>query len=165
MNKVSILAAQATLHCLLGCAIGEVIGMVLGAHFGWPDLLTVTVSITLAFISGFLLSSLPLVRSGMTFTRALRLVLAADTLSIAVMETVDNLIMLAIPGAMDAGLTSLLFWGALAFSLACAFVVAYPVNRYLLTKGKGHALVHEYHHAHAAHEDDTHADHSQHHHH
>jgi hypothetical protein len=146
----SKLALQATWHCLLGCSIGEILGMMLGAHFMWSNTPTVVVSILLAFITGFGLSALPLVRSGMPLARSLRLVFAADSLSITTMEVVDNLIMVLIPGAMVATLVDGLFWGSMAVSLTAAFVVAYPVNRYLLERGKGHALTHE--HMHGSHE-------------
>lgn len=139
------MAISATLHCLLGCSIGEVAGMMLGSAFNWHDGLTVAVSITLAFITGYALSAWSLLRHGQGLRRALTLVLAADTLSILTMEIVDNAIMVTIPGAMDAGLTSLLFWGSLLFALAVAFCVALPVNLYLLKRGKGHALMHEHH--------------------
>lgn len=148
MNETSInrLAASATLHCLTGCAIGEVAGMMIGTHFGLGTLTTVALAVVLAFLSGYALSIIPLLRHGMALTASLKLVLAADTLSILVMEVVDNLVMIAIPGAMDAGLSSLLFWGSLLFALGVAYIFAYPVNLYLLKRGKGHALMHEHHH-------------------
>ena len=139
-------AFSATLHCLTGCAIGEVLGVVVGTALGWSTLATIVLAIVLAFFFGYGLTMLPLLRSGMALGAALPLAFASDTLSITVMEIVDNLIIVVIPGAMDAGLGSLLFWGSLAFALAVAFVAAFPVNRYLISRGKGHAAVHKHHH-------------------
>jgi hypothetical protein len=139
-------AFSATLHCLTGCAIGEVLGMVIGTVLGWGNFATIVLAIVLAFFFGYGLTMLPLLRSGMALGAVLPLAFASDTLSITVMEIVDNLIIVVIPGAMDAGLGSLLFWGSLAFALAVAFVAAFPVNRYLISRGKGHAVVHEHHH-------------------
>ena len=144
-------AFSATLHCLTGCAIGEVLGIVIGTALGWSDVATIVLAIVLAFFFGYGLTMLPLLRSGMALGAVLSLAFASDTLSITVMEIVDNLILLVIPGAMEAGLASLLFWGSLAFALAVAFVAAFPVNRYLISRGKGHAVVHEYHHGHHDH--------------
>jgi len=138
-------AFSATLHCLTGCAIGEVLGIVIGTALGWSNVATIGLAIVLAFFFGYGLTMLPLLRSGMAFGAVLPLAFASDTLSITVMEIVDNLIIVVIPGAMDAGLGSLLFWGSLAFALAVAFVAAFPVNRYLISRGKGHAVVHEHH--------------------
>lgn len=138
-------AVSATLHCLTGCAIGEVLGMVIGTALGLPDLGTVALAVALAFVFGYALTMRGLARSGLSPRRALRVALAADTVSIAVMEIIDNLIMLGVPGAMDAGAASPLFWGALAFSLAVAFVLTVPVNRWLIRRGRGHALVHAHH--------------------
>ena len=138
-------AIRATLHCLTGCAIGEVLGMVIGTALGWHNAATVVLSIALAFLFGYSLTITPVLRSGLAFKAALGVALAADTLSITVMEIVDNALMLVIPGAMDAGLTSWLFWGALAFSLAVAFVLTVPVNRVLIRRGRGHAVMHQYH--------------------
>jgi hypothetical protein len=138
-------AFSATLHCLTGCSIGEVLGMVIGSALGWGNFATIVLAVVLAFIFGYGLTMLPLLRSGMALGAALPLAFASDTLSITVMEVVDNLIMLAIPGAMEAGLGSLVFWGSLAVALAIAFVAAFPVNRYLIARGKGHAVVHEHH--------------------
>ena len=140
------LAFSATAHCLTGCAIGEVLGMVIGTALGWGNVATIVLAVVLAFFFGYSLTMLPLLRSGLALATVLPLAFASDTLSITVMEIVDNLIMLAVPGAMEAGLTSFLFWGALAFALLVAFVAAFPVNRYLIARGKGHAVVHEYHH-------------------
>jgi Domain of unknown function (DUF4396) len=138
-------AFSATLHCLTGCSIGEVLGMVIGSALGWGNVATIVLAIVLAFFFGYGLTMLPLLRSGIALGAALPLAFASDTLSITVMEIVDNLIILVIPGAMEAGLGSLLFWGSLAFALAIAFVAAFPVNRYLIARGKGHAVVHEHH--------------------
>ena len=138
-------AASATLHCLVGCAIGEVLGMVLGTAFGLPALGTVVLSVALAFLFGYALTLSSVVRAGVALVTALGVTLAADTVSIAVMEVVDNALMLVIPGAMDAGLSSALFWGSLAVSLAVAFVVTVPVNRWLISRGRGHAVVHAMH--------------------
>ena len=154
MNDTSLnrLSLSATLHCLTGCSIGEVLGMVIGTALGWSDLATIALAVVLAFFFGYLLTMVPLLRSGMALGAVLPLAFAADTLSITVMEIVDNLVMVVVPGAMEAGLTSLLFWGSLAFALAVAFVAAFPVNRYLISRGKGHAVVHQYHSHHGGHE-------------
>lgn len=138
-------ALSATLHCLTGCSIGEVLGIVIGSALGWSNFATIVLAIVLAFSFGYLLTMLPLLRSGIALSAVLPLAFASDTLSITVMEIVDNLIILVIPGAMDAGLGSLLFWGSLAFALVIAGVAAFPVNRYLISRGKGHAVVHEHH--------------------
>jgi hypothetical protein len=138
-------AFSATLHCLTGCAIGEVLGIVIGTALGWSTVATIALAIVLAFFFGYGLTMLPLLRSGMALGAALPLAFASDTLSITVMEIVDNLIIVVIPGAMDAGLGSLFFWGSLVFALAVAFVAAFPVNRYLISRGKGHAVVHKHH--------------------
>jgi Domain of unknown function (DUF4396) len=138
-------AFSATLHCLTGCAIGEVLGMVIGSALGWGNFATIGLAVVLAFFFGYGLTMLPLLRSGIALGAALPLAFASDTLSITVMEVGDNLIILVIPGAMEAGLGSLLFWGSLAVALAIAFVAAFPVNRYLIARGKGHAVVHEHH--------------------
>ena len=138
-------ALSATLHCLTGCAIGEVAGMVIGTALGLGNLETIALAVTLAFISGYALTMLPLLRARMPLAAALKLALLADTASITIMEIVDNLVMLAIPGAMDAPLSSRLFWGSLAFSLAVAGAAAFPVVRWLIARGKGHAVVHAHH--------------------
>jgi hypothetical protein len=143
-------AASATLHCLTGCAIGEVLGMVIGTWLGLPAWGTVTLAVGLAFVFGYLLTVRGVLRAGVGLAVAVRLALAADTLSIAVMEVVDNAIMVTVPGAMAAGVSSLLFWLSLAFALAVAFVVALPVNKWLIGRGRGHAVVHELHHGHHA---------------
>lgn len=142
LNRV---AFSATAHCLTGCAIGEVLGMVIGTALGWSNVATIALAVALAFFFGYSLTMLPLLRSGMALASVLPLAFAADTLSITVMEIVDNLVMVLVPGAMEAGPMSLLFWVSLAFALAVAFVAAYPVNRYLIARGKGHAVVHRHH--------------------
>ncbi len=143
------LAFSATVHCLTGCAIGEVLGMVLGTAFGLSNLATIVLAVLLAFVFGYGLTSLPLLRSGLALAAVVPLALASDTASIATMEVVDNAIVLLLPGAMDLGLTDLGFWASLAVALLIAGAVAYPVNRYLIARGRGHAVVHRYHaHAH-----------------
>jgi Domain of unknown function (DUF4396) len=137
------MAASATLHCLTGCAIGEVLGVLIGTALGWSNFATIVLAIGLAFLFGYGLTSLPLLRAGLALATVIPIALASDTLSIAVMEVVDNLIILVIPGAMDAGVGDVLFWGSLAFALAIAALFAFPVNRWLLKRGKGHAAVHE----------------------
>jgi hypothetical protein len=138
-------AITATLHCLTGCAIGEVLGMVIGTALGWTTVPTVILSVALAFLFGYALTMRPVLRAGVSFRAAIPVALAADTLSIAVMELVDNAFIVAIPGAMEAGVASLLFWGTLAASLAIAFVVTVPVNKWTISRGRGHAVVHKYH--------------------
>jgi hypothetical protein len=140
------LAVSATLHCLTGCAIGEVLGLVLATWWGWADAPSIALAVALAFVFGYALTIAPVLRSGLPLRRALAVAFAADTVSILTMEVVDNAIMLAVPGAMAAGLLDPLFWGALAVALAIAFAVTVPVNRALIARGKGHAVVHEYHH-------------------
>ena len=139
-------AVSATLHCLTGCAIGEVLGMVIGTALGWGSGATVALAVALAFVFGYSLTMGPVLRAGLPLRAAIAVAFAADTVSITVMEVVDNAFMVAVPGAMEAGLTSWLFWGALAASLAIAFVLTVPVNRWLISRGRGHAVVHEYHH-------------------
>jgi Domain of unknown function (DUF4396) len=141
-QSLNSLAFSATVHCLTGCAIGEVAGMAIGTALGFSDLGTIALAVVLAFLFGYGLTSLPLLRSGMALGTVVPIAFASDTLSIATMEIVDNLIMLTIPGAMDAGLDSLLFWASLAFALVIAGLIAWPVNRWLLARGKGHAVVH-----------------------
>jgi uncharacterized protein DUF4396 len=136
-------ALSATLHCLTGCAIGEVLGMLIGTAAGFSNLTTIVLSILLAFVFGYGLTSLPLLRAGLVLSAVIPIALASDTLSIATMELVDNTIILVVPGAMNAGLGQLLFWGSLAFSLAIAGAFAVPVNRWLIARGKGHAVVHD----------------------
>ncbi|GAA4092538.1 DUF4396 domain-containing protein [Nocardioides kongjuensis] len=142
MNPRNAIAASATLHCLTGCAIGEIAGLMIGTAVGLSNVQTMALAIGLAFVFGYALSSLPLVGAGMSPGRALRLVLAADTISIIVMEVMDNAVMAAIPGAMDAGLVDPVFWLGMTIALSAAFLAAFPVNRYLIDKGKGHALHH-----------------------
>ena len=139
------LAFSATLHCLTGCSIGEVTGMVIGTALGLGNWSTIALSVVLAFVFGYLLTMLPLLRSGVVLRTAVRLAFASDTVSIIVMEIVDNAVVLAIPGAMDAGLGSPLFWGSLALSLLIAGAAAYPVVRWLIARNRGHAVVHQYH--------------------
>ena len=139
------MALSATLHCLTGCAIGEITGLMIGTALGLGTGWTVVLAVGLAFFFGYALSTLPLLRTGLGLGAALSLVLAADTLSIATMEVVDNAVMAVIPGAMDAGLVNPVFWVAMMIALTAAFVAAYPVNRYLMARGKGHALTHEHH--------------------
>lgn len=141
-------AASATLHCLTGCAIGEVLGMVIATALGWSDVASIALAVTLAFMFGYGLSMLPLLRHGLGVKQALKLALIADTASIATMEITDNAIMLTLPGAMSSHLDSLLFWGSLAVSLGIAYLVAFPLNRWLIAHGKGHAMVADYHHGH-----------------
>jgi hypothetical protein len=144
-SSLNALAFTATVHCLTGCAIGEVLGMVIGTALGWSALQTIVLAVALAFLFGYSLTSLPLLRSGMTLAAVVPIALASDTISIAIMEVVDNAIMLLIPGAMDAGLGQAGFWAALAAALLIAGAAAYPVNRWLLSRGKGHAVVHRHH--------------------
>jgi hypothetical protein len=135
-------AVSATLHCLTGCALGEITGMAIGTALGFAEWGTVALAVALAFLFGYSLTSLPLLRAGFTVAAVIPIALASDTFSIAVMEIVDNAVVLAVPGAMEAGLGSVLFWGSLSFALAVAFVAAVPVNRWLIARGKGHAAVH-----------------------
>ena len=134
---------SATLHCLTGCAIGEILGMAIGTALGFSDWGTVALAVALAFVFGYSLTSLPLLRAGFAIGAVIPIALASDTLSIAVMEIVDNAIMLAVPGALEAGLGDLLFWGSLSVALVVAGAFALPVNRWLIARGKGHAVVHE----------------------
>ena len=139
------MATSATVHCLTGCAIGEILGMVIGTAVGLPAAATVVLAIALAFVFGYALTMRGLLRSGLAFGASVRVALAADTVSIAVMELVDNTVIVAVPGAMGAGLASVLFWVTLIASLAVAFVVTVPVNHFMIRKGKGHAVVHQMH--------------------
>jgi hypothetical protein len=140
---LNAVALSATLHCLTGCAIGEVLGMVIGTALGFSDLGTIALAVALAFLFGYSLTSLPLLRAGLALGAVVPIALATDTLSIAVMEIVDNGLILAIPGAMEAGVGDVLFWGSLSVALVVAGVVAYPFNRWLITRGRGHAVLHE----------------------
>jgi hypothetical protein len=141
-------AISATLHCLTGCAIGEVLGMVITTALGWGNAANIVVSIALAFVFGYTLAMRPVLAAGVPFRRALGVALASDTVSITSMELMDNLGLVVIPGAINAGLGDWLFWASLVGTLAIAFVITVPVNRWLIARGKGHALVHQYHHAH-----------------
>jgi hypothetical protein len=141
-RALDLVALSATLHCLTGCAIGEIVGMIVGTALGLSNAGTVALSVALAFVFGYSLTSLPLLRAGLASAAVLPIAFASDTLSIAVMEVVDNAIVVTVPGAMDAGLGDVLFWGSLAFALAVAGAAAFPVNRWLLARGKGHAAVH-----------------------
>jgi hypothetical protein len=149
-RSLNAVAFSATVHCLTGCAIGETLGMVIGTAAGFSDLGTIALAVVLAFLFGYALTSLPLLRAGMSLGAVVPLALASDTISITIMEIVDNAIMLLIPGAMDAGLDDPGFWLALAFALLVAGAFAYPANRWLIARGKGHAVVHEHHHGHGA---------------
>jgi hypothetical protein len=142
-RALDAVALSATLHCLTGCAIGEIVGMILGTALDLSNLATVVLSIVLAFAFGYGLTSLPLLRAGLALAAVVPVALASDTLSIATMEVVDNAIILVVPGAIDASLGDILFWGSLSFALAIAGVFAFPVNRWLLARGKGHTAVHE----------------------
>ena len=156
-TSLNQLSFSATVHCLTGCAIGEVLGLVIGSALGWGNVPTIALAVVLAFFFGYSLTMVPLLRADVTLASAIPLAFASDTLSITVMEIVDNLIVLLIPGAMEAGPLDLLFWGSLAVALAIAFVAAYPVNRYLIARGKGHAVVHGYHHGdHEQHHEEQH---------
>lgn len=146
MSNVNSMAINATLHCLTGCAIGEIMGLIIGTIIGLTTLATMALAIALAFLFGYTLSTIPLLKAGLPIATAFTVVLAADTLSILTMEIVDNTVMAVVPGAMDAGLVNPVFWLAMSLALFVAFWVAVPVNRHLLKRGKGHALVHEYHH-------------------
>jgi hypothetical protein len=138
-------ASQATLHCLTGCAIGEVLGMVIGTALGLRGAATVALAVALAFVFGYAFTMRGVLRAGLPMRQALKVALAADTVSIAIMEITDNAVMVGVPGAMEAGLGNAFFWGALTFSLLVAFVVALPVNRWLIGRGQGHAVVHALH--------------------
>jgi hypothetical protein len=140
------LAASATTHCLTGCAIGEVLGFIIATALGWGDVATIALAVALAFVFGYSFTILPLLRAGVALGTVLGLALAADTISITVMEIVDNAVIVVIPDAMEAGLADALFWGSLAFALAVAWVAAFPVNRWLIARGRGHAVVHAHHH-------------------
>jgi hypothetical protein len=142
-HDVNRMALSATLHCLTGCAIGEIVGVIVGTALGWSNGATIVLAIVLAFVFGYSLTSLPLLRAGLALAVVAPIAFASDTLSIATMELVDNAVILVVPGAMDAGLDDVLFWGSLSFALVLAGAFAYPVNRWLLQRGKGHAAVHE----------------------
>jgi hypothetical protein len=144
-KKLTRTAVQATVHCLTGCAIGEVLGMVIATAFGWGDAVSIAVSVLLAFFFGYGLTLRPVLRAGLAFRRAARVAFASDTVSIATMELVDNAFIILVPGALAAGLADALFWWSLLASLAIAFIVTVPVNRWLIARGRGHAVVHEFH--------------------
>jgi hypothetical protein len=144
-QSLNRLAFSATAHCLTGCAIGEVLGVVIGTALGWRNLPTIVLAIALAFVFGYSLTMVPLLRAGVALAAAIPVALAADTVSIAVMEIVDNAILLLIPGAMEAGVTEVFFWASLAVALLIAGAVAYPVNRWMIARGRGHAVVHRFH--------------------
>jgi uncharacterized protein DUF4396 len=139
------LAFSATAHCLTGCAVGEILGLVIATAAGWGNAASIAIAVVLAFLFGYSFTLVPLLRAGVALGAAIGLALASDTLSILVMEIVDNAIVLVWPGAMDAGLGDLLFWGSLAIALVIAFAAAFPVNRWLIARGRGHAVVHAYH--------------------
>jgi Domain of unknown function (DUF4396) len=143
--SLNAIALIATVHCLSGCAVGEVAGMLIGTALGWSNAGTIVLAVSLAFLSGYFFTVVPLLRAGYRYRAAARIALAADTASITVMEIVDNAMMLQIPGAMDASVASLLFWFSLTASLVIAGVAAYPVNRWLIARGRGHALAHAHH--------------------
>lgn len=145
-SSLNRLAVSATLHCLTGCAIGEVLGLVLAMALGWGNAGSIVLAVLLAFVFGYGFTLVPLVNGGMSWEKAASVAFASDTVSIAVMELMDNAIMLLIPGSMAAGLTDGLFWGSLVLSFAVAFVVTVPVNRWLIARGRGHAVVHAHHH-------------------
>ena len=145
MTDLTKTALSATLHCLTGCAIGEVFGVILGTALGWANLPTIVLAVALAFMFGYAFSISPLLKHGLGWRNALKLALAGDTVSIAVMEITDNGFILLVPGAMNAGLDTVLFWTSLILSLVVAFWAAFPVNRWLIARGKGHALMHEHH--------------------
>ena len=151
------LAFSATGHCLTGCAIGEVLGLIVANALGWGNFASIALAVVLAFLFGYSLTMVPLLRADVALASAIPLAFASDTLSITIMEIVDNLIILVIPGAMEAGPLDLLFWASLAVALAVAFVAAFPVNRFLIARGRGHAVVHKYHHG-----DHNHGDHEHH---
>ncbi|MGI9085361.1 MAG: DUF4396 domain-containing protein [Aeromicrobium sp.] len=152
MNGRNSIAANATLHCLTGCAIGEIVGLMIGTAAGLSTAVTIALAVGLAFLFGYALSTLPLIQAGLGFFAALSVVFAADTLSILTMEIVDNVVMAVIPGAMDAGLVNPIFWLGMMIALTAAFIAAFPVNRYLIDEGKGHALTHQYHNGHGGHD-------------
>ena len=145
MFRFEPVALRATLHCLTGCAIGEVLGLVLSTALGWHDLASIVLATVLAFIFGYSFTFVPLMASGLSFPAAARVALAGDTVSITVMEIVDNGVVLAVPGAMNAGLTDILFWGSLVVGLILAFLAAYPVNAWMIRRGMGHARGHAHH--------------------
>ena len=144
-GSLNRLAISATVHCLTGCAIGEVTGMAIATALGWSNVGQIALAVGLAFLFGYTLTSIPLFRAGLTFAAALPIILATDTVSIAIMEIIDNLVVVLVPGALHAHVTDPLLWGSIALGFAVAFPFAWWANRYLLARGKGHALVHQYH--------------------
>jgi hypothetical protein len=146
MPSITHIALTATVHCLIGCSIGEVLGLAIASTWGWDNAASIALAVVLAFIFGYAFTLSPLLRSGMSLSSAASIAFAADTISIAIMEFVDNAVMLIIPGAMEAGVTDSLFWGSMLLSLIAAFLVAWPVNRWLIAHGRGHAVVHSHHH-------------------
>lgn len=142
-RELTMFSVNATLHCLTGCAVGEVSGMAIGTALGFSEWGTVALAVSLAFLFGYMFTSVPLLRAGFAIGAVIPIALATDTVSIATMEIIDNAVMLGVPGAMEAGLASWLFWGSLSAALAVAFVVTVPVNRWLITRGKGHVVLHE----------------------
>ena len=152
-GSLNRLAVSATLHCLTGCAIGEVVGMAIAAALGWGTVASIALAVGLAFLFGYTLTSIPLFKAGLTFAAALPIILATDTVSIAIMEVIDNAVVLLVPGAMEASVLDPLLWGSIALGFAVAFPFAWWANRYMLARGKGHALVHEYMHHGTGHSD------------
>ena len=162
MDSRNSMAASATLHCLTGCAIGEIAGLMIGTAMGLGNAVTIALAVGLAYLFGYALSTVPLIQAGLGFFGALSVVFAADTLFITVMEIVDNLVMALIPGAMASGLVNPVFWLGMMIALTAAFIAAFPVNRYLINKGKGHALTHQFHDAdHHDHHNPDHHEHSE----
>lgn len=145
-GSLNRLAVSATFHCMTGCVLGEVTGLVIATALGWGNLASIALAVGLAFLFGYILTSIPLAKAGLSLAALVPIALATDTVSITVMEVIDNAVMLAVPGAMDAYLDDLLFWGPMLGGFVLAFPFAWYVNRYLLVRGKGHALVHQYHH-------------------
>jgi hypothetical protein len=143
LNRLSV---SATVHCMTGCVLGEITGLAIGTALGWSDLATIALAVTLAFLFGYTLTSRPLFRAGLTLAQVIPIALATDTVSITIMEIIENATMLVFPGAMEADLDSFTMWGPMALGFAIAFPFAFAANRYLLQRGKGHALVHRYHH-------------------
>jgi hypothetical protein len=153
LNRLSV---SATIHCMTGCALGEITGLAIGTALEWSDAATIALAVTLAYLFGYALTSRPLFRAGLTLSAVIPIALATDTVSITIMEIIDNVTMLVFPGAMEAGLDSFTMWGPMALGFAIAFPFAFAANRYLLQRGKGHALVHQYHHGHGSEEAHAH---------
>jgi hypothetical protein len=144
-QSLNALALSATFHCLTGCVIGEVVGMAIGTAFGWSNLGTIAIAVGLAYVFGFTLTAMPLVKAGLAAGVVISTALAADTVSITIMEIIDNTFVALVPGAMDAGMGDLLLWASIAGGFVIAFPFAWFANRYMIVRGTGHALVHEYH--------------------